>query len=256
MAEPDDTTPLNALTRGRDGRRFRVGAWPLALILVWVAFAAIDLVVIAPFSAASQHGAPKAAGQSASVHRHNGPGSKHGHGARGRHRTRARHSVPSPSPSTTPSVLEPVSASAFGPGGISSGDNPSSAPEAIDASKATAWQTQWYATAAFGSLKTGTGLLVDMGKPVRITSVRILMASASGADLKLYTGAEPVLADDQVQASVSDVGGAVNLALATPERARYLVIWFTLLPQDSDGTYRAIVYNVKVTGTAEPHAPA
>ena len=52
MAEPDDTTPLNALTRGRDGRRFRVGAWPLALILVWVAFAAIDLVVIAPFSAA------------------------------------------------------------------------------------------------------------------------------------------------------------------------------------------------------------
>jgi hypothetical protein len=250
MAEPDDTIPLNALTRGRPGRRFRVGAWPLTLILLWVAFAVLDLVIIAPFSAASQHGAGKAAGQSGRVHRHTGPGSKHGHGAR------ARHSVPSPSPSLTPRVLEPVSASAFGPAGISSGDNPSSAPDAIDASTATAWQTQWYATAAFGSLKAGTGLLVDMGKPVRITSVRILMASASGADLKLYTGAEPVLADDMVQASVSDVGGMVNLALAKPERARYLVIWFTLLPPDSDGTYRATVYNVKVTGTAGPHAPA
>jgi hypothetical protein len=256
MAEPDDTTPLNALTRGRPGRRFRVGAWPLALILVWAALAVLDLVVIAPFSAASQHGAAKSAGQSSRVHRQAGPGSKHGHGARARHRRHARHSVPSPSPSPTPRVLDPVSASAFGPAGISSGDNPSSAPDAIDASTTTAWQTQWYATAAFGSLKTGTGLLVDMGKPVRITSVRILMASATGANLKLYTGAEPVLADDAVQASVSDVGGAVNLALAKPERARYLVIWFTLLPPDSDGTYRAIVYNVKVTGTAGPHAPA
>jgi hypothetical protein len=126
----------------------------------------------------------------------------------------------------------------------------------IDASMATAWQSQWYASAEFGSLKTGTGLLVDMGRPVRITSVRILMAKANGADLKLYTGAEPVLADDRVQASVSDVGGEVDLALARPELARYLVIWFTLLPPDSAGTYRAVVYNVGVTGTTGPHAPA
>ena len=88
-----------------------------------------------------------------------------------------------------------------------------------------------------------------MGRPVKITSVRILMDSATGADLKLYTGAEPVLADDQVQATASDVGGSVHLTLAAPERARYLVIWFTRLPPDSAGTYREGIYSIKVQGT-------
>ncbi len=248
MAEPDDTTPLNGLTRNRQGRRLRLAGWPLALVLVWVSLAVLDLVVIAPFSSASQHGAGKAAGQAGQAHGR--------HGTHTRQGTHKRHGGPSPSPSSTPRVLDPVSASAFGPAGISSGDNPSDAPEVIDASTATAWRTQWYASAEFGSLKTGTGLLVDMGKPVRITSVRILMDKATGADLKLYTGAEPVLADDRVQASVSGVGGEVDLTLAKPERARYLVVWFTLLPPDSAGTYRAIVYNIEVTGTTGPHAPA
>lgn len=250
MAEPDDTTPLSALTRNRQGRRFRIGAWPLALVLVWVSLAVVDLVVIAPFSAASQHSAGKAAGKAGHVHRHSG----HGGRAHGRHGGSSHPARPSPSPS--PRVLDPVSASAFGPTGVSSGDNPSSAPQAIDASTATAWQSQWYATASFGSLKTGTGLLVDMGRPVRITSVRVLLDKATGADLKLYTGADPVLAADRVQASVSDVGGEVDLTLAKPELARYLVIWFTLLPPDSAGTYRATIYNIEVTGTAGPRAPA
>jgi hypothetical protein len=255
MAEPDDTTPLNGLTRGRQGRRLRLAGWPLALVLVWVSLAVLDLVVIAPFSAASQHGAGKAAGQAGQVHRHTGQGGQ-ARGTHNRHGTHKRHGGASPSPSATPRVLDPVSASAFGPTGISSGDNSSNAPEVIDASTATAWRTQWYASAEFGSLKTGTGLLVDMGKPVRITSVRILMDKATGADVKLYTGAEPVLADERVQASVSGVGGEVDLTLARPERARYLVVWFTLLPPDSAGTYQAIVYNIEVTGTTGPHAPA
>ena len=87
-----------------------------------------------------------------------------------------------------------------------------------------------------------------MGRPVKITSVRILIYSATGADLKVYTGAQPVLADDQVQATASDVGGSVQLTLAAPERARYLVIWFTLLPPDSSGTYREGIYSIKVQG--------
>lgn len=251
MAEPDDTIPLSALTRGRTGRRFRIAGWPLALTLVWVSLAVIDLLVIAPFSAASQHGAGKAAGQAGRAHRHSGRGghANGGHGTRARNGRHSPSPSPSPSSSATPHVLNPVSASAFGPDGIGSGDNPSDAPEAIDASTATAWRSQWYASAEFGSLKNGTGLLVDMGSPVRVTSVSILMSKATGASLKLYTGSEPVLAGDRVQASVSDVGGEVDLALARPERARYLLIWFTLLPPDSAGTYQAVIYNIEVRGT-------
>jgi hypothetical protein len=61
-----------------------------------------------------------------------------------------------------------------------------------------------------------------------------------------------VLADDQVQATASDVGGSVYLTLAVPQRARYLVIWLTLLPPDSAGTYREGIYNIQVKGPAGP----
>jgi hypothetical protein len=35
------------------------------------------------------------------------------------------------------------------------------------------WHTHWYATAAFGQLKPGTGLLLDMGATVTITSLTV-----------------------------------------------------------------------------------
>jgi hypothetical protein len=247
MADLDDTTPLDALTRGQQGRRSRLRGWPLALVLVWLGLAVFDIVIVAPFSPASSRQNATAAGPSGTGHRqtHSGRQAHRGHG-NNKH-TGAR--TPSPIPSATPSVLEPASASAFGPAGTSSGDNPSTASAAIDASTATAWRTQWYASAAFGNLKTGTGLLVDMGRPVKISSVRLLIDNATGADLTLYTGAEPVLADEQVQATAHDVGGSVRLTVSDPKRARYLVIWFTQLPPDSAGTFQEGIYSIKVKGT-------
>jgi hypothetical protein len=247
MADLDDTTPLDALTRGQQGRRPRLRGWPLALVLVWLGLAVFDIVIVAPFSPASSRQNAKAAGPS-------GTGQRHAHSGRQAHGRHGNHEhtgvqTPSPSPSATPSVLEPASASAFGPAGTSSGDNPSTASAAIDASEVTAWRTQWYASAAFGNLKTGTGLLVDMGRPVKISSVRLLIDNATGADLTLYTGAEPVLADDRVQATAHDVGGSVRLKLRDPKRARYLVIWFTQLPPDSAGTFQEGIYSIKVKGT-------
>ncbi len=252
MAEPDDTTPLNALKRGRQGRRARLAGWPLALVLVWMALAVLDVLVIAPFGAAASHRLNASGPGASGGHRQTGPGGQTGRHHGKHHRTPS----PSPRPSATPTVLDPVSAAAFGPDGVSSGDNASSAPQAIDASTSTAWETQWYATAEFGSLKTGTGLLIDMGRPVRITSVRILLTGETGAALKLYTGAEPVLADDRLQASGQDVGGDVRLTLARPAMARYLVVWFTLLPPESAGKYRVLVYNIRIKGTARARPPA
>ena len=42
--------------------------------------------------------------------------------------------------------------------------------------------------------------------------------------------------------------GTLRLKLARPERARYLLVWFTLLPPDSTGTFQASVYNIKIVG--------
>jgi len=146
-------------------------------------------------------------------------------------------------------ALTPASATAFGPLGESDGDNPELARLAIDGSPATAWHTQWYTTAAFGNLKPGTGLLLDMGRPVTITSVQIMLGTMTGADFQLRAGDEPVLADLRPVAQATDGGGVITMRPARPAKARYLLLWFTRLPPDSSGTFEAIIYDVRLHGT-------
>ena len=119
---------------------------------------------------------------------------------------------------------------------------------AIDASKATDWTTDWYRTAHFGGLQTGTGLLFDMGHPVTITGIQIILGSAAGADLQVRTGQAPTLTRMRPQASAGDASGTVHLSLARPHRARYLLVWLTQLPLDSAGTFKASVYDVRMKG--------
>jgi len=142
-------------------------------------------------------------------------------------------------------ALTPVGAAALGPGG---GDNPQRAHLAIDGSRATAWRTDWYTNARFGNLYPGTGLLLDMGRTVTITSVRINLGRGSGAGLQLRAGARPSRAGLPVVARASGAGGVVRLRLTTPAHGRYVLLWFTRLPTDRAGTFQASVYNVSLRG--------
>jgi hypothetical protein len=153
-------------------------------------------------------------------------------------------------PAVAAQTLTPVTVAAFGPLGESDGDNPELARLATDGSPATAWHTQWYATAAFGNLKPGTGLLADMGRPVTITSAQITLAANAGADFQLRMGGKPVLADLQPVAHATDAGGIVTMRPARPAKARYLLLWFTRLPPDSSGTFEAFVYDIRLHGIA------
>ena len=145
-------------------------------------------------------------------------------------------------------VLVPASVAAFGPAGTASGDNPALAALAVAGNAATPWYSQWYATPAFSALKTGTGLLLDMGHPVTVSSVRLWLVNRSGADLQLRAGAKPVPTWLPQVASASNAGGTVQFKLSAPVHVRYLLIWFTKLPPDSAGTYQASVYKITVQG--------
>lgn len=147
-----------------------------------------------------------------------------------------------------PKVLKPVSATAVGPGGAT-GDNSFNAAFAIDASSHTAWQTSVYATAHFGALESGTGLLLDLGKVVTVTSVRLSLGKGSGAAVELRVGNTPGLTGLVVVASSRDARGTVAVPLAAPVRARYMLIWFTrLAPDRVMGGFDAKVYNVRLEG--------
>ena len=159
------------------------------------------------------------------------------------------HSTAAPAPPVVPvQVLTPVKAAAFGPGGTAAGDNPRRAAAVIDGSHATAWRSDWYTTAAFGNLKRGTGLLLDMGRRVTITSAQIILGGIPGADVQLRAGNVPALADLREVASAADAGGTVRMSLTAPARAKYVLIWFTRLPPDATGTFQASVYDIHLHG--------
>jgi hypothetical protein len=146
--------------------------------------------------------------------------------------------------------LTPVSAEAFNPYD-SDDENSGLAAAAIDGNPATDWHTFWYATARFGNLKPGTGLLLDMGRPVTITRARILLGATAGADVQLRIGDSiSSLHDMAVAAKAKDVGGAVTLRPAVSRQGRYVLVWFTKLPPSADhsGVFQANVYEVSVRG--------
>jgi O-antigen/teichoic acid export membrane protein len=149
-------------------------------------------------------------------------------------------------------LLKPVSAVSFDPYGDGLGENNQLAHLAIDGNPTTAWHTDWYTSASFGNLKLGTGLLLDMGRTVTISTVRVLLGRLPGADFQVRAGDVASLAGLHSVVSASAAGGQVSLDLTNPARGRYVLIWFTQLPpaDASSGTFQASVRNVSLEGWA------
>jgi hypothetical protein len=154
--------------------------------------------------------------------------------------------VPSPA-AAAPARLAPVNVTAFGPGG---GDNPQLAQQAIAGQPGSGWRTDWYSTAFFGNLYPGTGLILDMGRPVTLTAAQVALGQARGASFQIRVGAAPALADLRSVAHAADAGGVVRFRLTRPARGRYVLIWFTRLPPDPSGTFQVDVWNVRLDGRA------
>ena len=115
------------------------------------------------------------------------------------HRGSPAHGGPPPthsassSASSSASVLAPVSAHGFdalsSPSDDPGNENDQLANLAIDGNPSTSWNTQFYiGNPVFGGTKTGTGLILDMGKPVRLSSVRVTFGPIPGADVQIKLG--------------------------------------------------------------------
>ena len=137
---------------------------------------------------------------------------------------------------------------AFGPDGYADGDDPGDANDAIASHASQPWATQWYDSPTFGMLKHGTGLLLDLGGKVTVTSVSLDLSQDQGADLQLRVGNGTALQDLKVAATADNVAGNVKLTLSHPVAARYLLIWFTQLPPNGSGHYQESVSHVAVSG--------
>lgn len=168
--------------------------------------------------------------------------------------TTSASSSPTASPSssavaTGPAVaLTVAKATAFGPDGTSDGDNPGMASRVLHGGGA--WDSSWYATAEFGHMQSGTGILLDMGHAVTVNSVALVLGSAAGADVQVRVGDSADLDSMSTAASMSNAHGTVRLPLNSPASARYVLIWFTRLPAESRGKYQVSLYKATVDGRA------
>jgi len=165
--------------------------------------------------------------------------------AAGNHAAASHPAAPSAAPAQAAQSLSPVQATAYGPNG---GDNPQLAHLVLGGGHSAGWHTDWYSSPRFGNLYPGTGLLLKMDQTVTITSATVELGSASGASLQLRVGNIPTMAALQPVARASGAGGAVRLNPSSPARGRYVLVWFTRLPTDSSGTFRASVHGVTLRG--------
>jgi len=217
----------------------------LALIVVALGFIALHVLAGAPPaaspSAAGKHAAPGHNGS----HIRPGPAAKASHRAPSPAPKASPTAAPSPAPSPPARSLSPVQATAFGPNG---GDNPQLAHLVLGGGHSAGWHTDWYNTPRFGNLYPGTGLLLKMGAPVTITGATVDLGSATGASLQLRVGDTPTMAALRPVAHASGAGGVVRLDVTSPAKGRYVLVWFTRLPTDSSGTFRASVHGVTLHG--------
>jgi hypothetical protein len=225
----------------RPDRRWTTGV--VALVVVFVALACYDLIS-GGIASAGRPSAPRAAAAAA-------PLATAAASARSATSVRSPRATISPSPASSAvaaSLLTVASAAAYGPDGTSDGDHPNLAPGIVNGGGGQAWYSSWYASPEFGNLQSGTGLMLDMGEPVTVSSLRLVLGAAGGADVQVRVGNTSLLAELPVAASASDVGGTVQLPVTTPARGRYVLIWFTQLPPDSPGKYQVSVYSAAVFG--------
>jgi serine/threonine-protein kinase len=137
---------------------------------------------------------------------------------------------PGTSLGVTPQVVSPVVD--FDPEGDET-EHPESTAAAIDGDASTAWTTERYDSAAFGGLKSGVGLELDLAETADVSSVEI-DTGEGGWSAQVYVADEPAASLEgwgEPRKAVEGADARVQLDLGPPApTGRSVLVWFTRLP--------------------------
>jgi len=148
-----------------------------------------------------------------------------------------------PTESTAPAgqKLAVIAARSFDPEGDRTEDEARTA-RATDGNPGTAWRTAGYNSADFGRLKTGVGLVLDLGdaRPARLLDLSL---QAPGAKVAVYgasgDGGYPAeLNPGWTEVAASALRGTSDRIALKGGPYRYYLVWFTELPPDGRGRFR------------------
>jgi putative peptidoglycan lipid II flippase len=129
------------------------------------------------------------------------------------------------------SVVKPLRATVFSPGGEA--DNPDAASQAIDGKPATAWSTDTYSDPVpFPNFKNGVGLILQLPKPTTLASVTLSLNS-TGTSIQIRSAQTPAPAslDDTTELSPPTPmkTGTNTIAITNPTPTSNVLVWITTL---------------------------
>ena len=147
-----------------------------------------------------------------------------------------------PAPADGGELVAAAGARGFDPQGDGS-EHDDDAPLVLDGDPATAWRSEGYDSAAFGNLKDGVGVVVELSGPTALSAVRVLGLGAP-AEIRV-AGTSPSSLEDTTLVATVDAGDhEVDLGEAGEVGA--VVVWVTgPLPTDG-GRHRASVGEVQL----------
>jgi len=185
----------------------------------------------------------------------------------------ATHSQTGSPPVTTTKtpVLQPVGVTTFNPLGNPSGntEDPSTAINAIE-DNGSPWATSdYFGSPNFAGLKAGAGLLIDMGKSVKLSQVTVQFGpGVTKAEIYLGNSGPSLATSSSALSSFQLVSGLVSATgkhtfpVSSDATGRYVLIWLTSLPVAQNPSssivaqakgqkiYEGLIYDVVVRGTA------
>jgi hypothetical protein len=137
--------------------------------------------------------------------------------------------------------------SSFDPPPGNGDENGYAADLVVDGDPSTVWTTKEYLD-PFGpnGIKTGVGLVLDLGSPQQIGSVTVRTVGATDFEVRSADDQGAALDDyTPVDKPVHDATGRAVVVPPKELRARYVLIWLTSLPADS-GRFRGQISEVTV----------
>ncbi len=148
-------------------------------------------------------------------------------------------------------TLRPATATILDPQG--DGTEVTGAELTIDGKPETAWQPDAYRRANFGGIKSGMGVVIDVGKAGNISEVTVSL-SAPGASLQLggaTTRGSTISSYRTLGQPVRNAPIEVAFVLPRAASARFVVVWITELPRTAAGgnPYQVGVQEIKVYGS-------
>jgi tRNA A-37 threonylcarbamoyl transferase component Bud32 len=128
----------------------------------------------------------------------------------------------------------------------------------IDGDESTGWETNWYNSPHFGNLKTGMGVLIDLGKPTNVENVKVDF-DIPGATVSIRVGntdpGNTSKGDGQIDKTFQTIGqstvAGASAVLPVGETSRYLLVWLSSLPpagSKNPGKFQVAIDEITVNG--------